>query len=271
MSFSSTLESKLNKKDDSTSWMWIGTGAAAVVGATYLAWRFLFKKPNATTTPPQTTPQKENLNSIENPAPETQELSVETTTQIFKEITNKMRLIIVRLAQIEQQLRASAMKTGKNLPEKDLHAYLMNQFQAAMATAEKEIYTKFKTTEPVVQACSKAYEEVPEFKAAVTEMTSLFNVFMGKPNTKEVPSDMTLELVMEIMAETMTKMTLCMEEVCAKLKEEGIEMGSEKFQRELQERYMRNSQEVRTTVHKKYNITQVSFKPARTRIKPRTQ
>ena len=52
MSFSSTLESKLNKKDDSTSWMWIGTGAAAVVGATYLAWRFLFKKPNATTTPP---------------------------------------------------------------------------------------------------------------------------------------------------------------------------------------------------------------------------
>ena len=129
-----------------------------------------------------------------------------------------------------------------------------------MEDVEKKVYSKHSTTEAVVEACSKAYAEHPEFKKKVTELQSLFRIFTGQSGDVEVPEQYTLDVVLEIMTETMESMTDTMEKLCGELAEEGLDAGTPEFQQKLQERYMKESQAVRTRVQEKHGISQVSFR-----------
>lgn len=73
---------------------------------------------------------------------------------------------------------------------------------------------------------------------------------------EDVPDYVTMELIMDVMSETMTKMTSAMEEVFAQTKAE-FQPGTDQFAHTLQQRYVEKIGVLRQEVQTKYNIDQV--------------
>ena len=283
-SFSSLVEERSSKKSSGTSWGLIAAGVVAGVSAAGLVGYFLLRKPASAPAPAaEKKASTENATEAEaeasaststsascndgccsSPAAtesdvtEVPDLPLETMIKIFEEITANMKVVMVKLAQIEQQIRQSVQAQGKQISDQEMSGYLMNQFKQSMEAVEKQVYTKFSTNEATVERIAKHFAEEPSFKKCVTELQSLFRIFTGQSGDVEVPAQFTLEVILDIMTETMESMTDTMEKLCKQLTEEGLTTGTPEFQQKLQTAYMKESQEVRTAVQKKHGISQVS-------------
>merc|ERR1719297_702969 len=133
-----------------------------------------------------------------------------------------MSQIVIQLAKIEQKVRQESVAAGKDIPEESLDAYLMNQFEEAMKAIESQVYKKYKTNEEEVQVATEFYSDDKEVQAVVSKLKQLFRVITGQQEqmepTMDVPDDLTVEKMIEIMEETMEAMNVAMEETCEEVK-----------------------------------------------------
>lgn len=234
--------------------MALAATAAATLGAALLLWRRSASK-SAAAAPADGIPEAGST-------PETSQVGREKLIRIFQEITNSMQQVMVKLAQIEQQLKMNARQQGKEISDADLHQYLMKQFEDAMNRVEQSVYQRNNTTEAEVQQAAEVFAEDAEFKTAVETLKSLFKVFTGQTSEGDlakVPERLDIDLVLSIMEETMDGMSDAMEESFAELKEGGMAEGSQEFNTKLQTLYTQRIAVVRADVQEKYDIKQAEL------------
>lgn len=183
-------------------------------------------------------------------------VSKENLIVILDEITNQMSAVVVQLAKLEQKVRQESLAVGTPIPEDQLAAYLMSQFETAMKAVEENVYSKYSCKEEDIQLASEYYAEDPDVAAVVQKLKQLFAVIMGQPlDTVEVPDDLTLEKVVEIMEETMEAMNVAMENTCAELRGQGMSSDENDFQNAVNQIYIKRAEEATSRVHEERGIT----------------
>jgi hypothetical protein len=133
---------------------------------------------------------------------------------------------------------------------------MMAEFATAMKEVESRVYEAMGVTEGEVEQATNYFNDDGEFQAVLKTLRRKYSLFTGQ-GVEDVPDYVTMELIMDVMSETMKLMTAAMEEVFTQTKSE-FPVGSEQFAQILQQRYVEKIGVLRQKVQKKYNIDQVS-------------
>ncbi|KDO31363.1 hypothetical protein SPRG_03980 [Saprolegnia parasitica CBS 223.65] len=169
-------------------------------------------------------------------------------------ISTQMGQIVLSLANIEQKIRQESAQSGRSLPEDQLAAYLMGQFEEAMKAIEAQAYSKHNTSEDEVRIATEYYESVedPEVHAAVGKLQELYRLITGAGAADvEVPEDLTLEKFLIIMEETMESLNVAMEEVCQEVKL----LDPEDKEEAINERYVKKADQLSAQIHEQHGLS----------------
>jgi len=191
---------------------------------------------------------------------ETPSLDKQTMIKIFERITGMMQVVVMNLAEHEQQVRQAAAQRGKQVTNQEMEQYLMGQFRQAMGEVEQTVYKDNNTSEEQVRVATLYYADDEDFAKTLNKLKALFKAMTGQPNTDavEVPEHVTMEKVLIVMSETMEGINDVLEKLHAELKEQGLSPESTEFKQQLQTLYLERVQLVRNEVHAKHNVSEVS-------------
>ncbi|KAH9255596.1 hypothetical protein BASA81_006426 [Batrachochytrium salamandrivorans] len=178
----------------------------------------------------------------------------EELIRVFSQITQQMEKVIFRISQLEQQILQRAQQNDEEIDQNELRESMMNEFFTAMKDVEHRVYEHVGVTEIDVEVATAFYSEDPDFQQVLKTLRRKYSLFTGQ-GVEDVPDYVTMELIMDVMSETMTKMTSAMEEVFALTKAE-FQPGTEQFAQTLQQRYVEKIGVLRQEVQTKYNIDQ---------------
>jgi hypothetical protein len=175
--------------------------------------------------------------------------------EIFREVTKEMSKVIHAIGMLEQQFLEEAAQGGRNVDPDVLREHLINKFITDVKEAEGQVYSRYGVTQADVEAAAQYFHDDADFEKEVKNLRRKFALFTGQ-GIEDVPEHVTMELVMDVLSETMMKMTAAMEEVYYKTKE-AHEVGTEAFAQTLQTSYVEKVAVIRSKVQKKYDIDQV--------------
>lgn len=181
-------------------------------------------------------------------------LSKATLIKVFQQITMQMEKVIMRISQLEQQILQQAQQEDKEVDQNELRESMMGEFASAMKEVEARIYEAMKVSETEVEEATMFYNEDAEFQNVLKVLRRKYSLFTGQ-GVEDVPDYVTMELIMDVMTETMRLMTAAMEEVFNQTKAE-MSVGTEAFAQALQQRYVEKIAVLRQKVQTKYNIDQ---------------
>jgi len=181
-------------------------------------------------------------------------ISKSTLVKVFQQITAQMERVILRISQVEQQILAKAQQDNQEVDQMELRESMMAEFASAMKEVEARVYEHQSVTEVDVEQATNYYNDDPEFQAVLKTLRRKYSLFTGQ-GVEDVPDYVTMELIMDVMSETMKLMTAAMEEVFNQTKAE-MPVGTEAFAQTLQQRYVEKIGALRQKVQKKYNIDQ---------------
>ena len=184
-----------------------------------------------------------------------QVISKAALVEIFNEITSEMSRVIVQIGQMEQALLQQAAEANKQIDPEGLRDHLLQEFTLEVREAEASVYARHGVTQTDVEAAAKYFHDDADFQAAVKTLKRKFALFTGQ-GSDDVPEHITMELIMEMLSETMMKMTAAMEEVFHQTKEKSA-VGTEAFNAQLQSAYVERVGSIRQKVQKKYGVDQV--------------
>jgi len=190
----------------------------------------------------------------EEEAGEAPRISKATLMKVFQQITAQMERVILRISQVEQQILAKAQQDNQEVDQMELRESMMAEFASAMKEVETRVYEHMSVTEVEVEQATNYYNDDPEFQAVLKTLRRKYSLFTGQ-GVEDVPDYVTMELIMDVMSETMKLMTAAMEEVFHQTKAE-MSVGTEAFAQTLQQRYVEKIGVLRQKVQKKYNIDQ---------------
>ncbi|RHY35426.1 hypothetical protein DYB32_000099 [Aphanomyces invadans] len=165
-----------------------------------------------------------------------------------------MGQVVMSLAAIEQKIRQESSQSGRRLPEDQLAAYLMGQFEEAMKAIESQVYTKYNTSEQDVTVASDYYESIedPEVHAELRKLRELHNLITGSGAVDvEVPEDLTLEKFLVIMEETMESLNVAMEEVCQEVKL----LDPVDKEEAINQRYVKKADQLSNQIHQEHGLS----------------
>jgi hypothetical protein len=178
-----------------------------------------------------------------------------TLLEVFVQITNQMEKVILKVSQLEQQLVNQAAQEGQQVDYEQFRQLMMNEFKNSMKDAETRVYAHYKVTEAQVEASATFFADDADFQQVLKTLKRKFALFTGQGG-EDVPEHVTMQLVMDVMSETMTRMTAAMEEVFNQTRENHV-VGTDAFNQALQTRYVERVGVIRAKVQKKYNLDQV--------------
>jgi len=210
-------------------------------------------------------PAKSNDGGVEEVTDDVPELEEEeeapritkaTLIKVFQQITAQMERVILRISQLEQQILQQAEMQGQEVDQNELRESMMGEFVNAMKDVETRVYEHLNVNEADVEQATKYFNDDADFQTVLKTLRRKYSLFTGQ-GVEDVPDYVTMELIMDVMAETMHAMTAAMEEVFAQTKAE-MPMGTDAFAQNLQQRYVERIGVIRQQVQKKYNIDQVS-------------
>ncbi|KAF0719018.1 Aste57867_1338 [Aphanomyces stellatus] len=173
---------------------------------------------------------------------------------ILSVISTQMGQVVMSLAAIEQKIRQESAQSGRRLPEDQLAAYLMGQFEEAMKAIESQVYTKYNTTEQDVTVASDYYESIedPEVHAELRKLRDLHNLITGAGGMDvEVPDDLTLVKFLMIMEETMESLNVAMEEVCQEVKL----LDPVDKEEAINQRYVKKADQLSNDIHQQHGLS----------------
>ncbi|CAK4661944.1 hypothetical protein LEN26_001449 [Aphanomyces euteiches] len=169
-------------------------------------------------------------------------------------ISTQMGQVVMSLAAIEQKIRQESAQSGRRLPEDQLAAYLMGQFEEAMKAIESQVYSKYNTTEQDVTVASDYYESIedPEVHAELRKLRELHNLITGAGSLDvEIPEDLTLEKFLSIMEETMESLNVAMEEVCQEVKL----LDPVDKEEAINQRYVKKADQLSNDIHQHHGLS----------------
>ncbi|KAH9157347.1 hypothetical protein AeRB84_000819 [Aphanomyces euteiches] len=169
-------------------------------------------------------------------------------------ISTQMGQVVMSLAAIEQKIRQESAQSGRRLPEDQLAAYLMGQFEEAMKAIESQVYSKYNTTEQDVTVASDYYESIedPEVHAELRKLRELHNLITGAGSLDvEIPEDLTLEKFLSIMEETMESLNVAMEEVCQEVKL----LDPVDKEEAINQRYVKKADQLSNDIHQPHGLS----------------
>jgi hypothetical protein len=174
--------------------------------------------------------------------------------RVFQQITAQMERVILHISQLEQQILQRAQQEEQEVDQNELRESMMAEFTNAMKDVEGRVYQSLKVTEAEVEQATNYFNDDADFQAVLKTLRRKYALFTGQ-GVEDVPDYVTMELIMDVMSETMQKMTTAMEEVFHQTKSE-MSVGTEQFAQTLQQRYVEKIGVLRQQVQKKYNIDQ---------------
>ena len=189
-------------------------------------------------------------------------ISKATLIKVFQQITAQMERVILRISQLEQQILQQAQQQDQEVDQMELRESMMSEFATAMKEVETRVYEAMGVTEAEVEQATNYFNEDAEFQNVLKTLRRKYSLFTGQ-GVEDVPDYVTMELIMDVMSETMKLMTAAMEEVFTQTKSE-MPVGTEAFAQTLQQRYVEKIGILRQKVQKKYNIDQVSYLKTKT-------
>jgi len=181
-------------------------------------------------------------------------LSKASLIKVFQQITAQMERVILRISQLEQQILQKAQQDEQDVDQNELRESMMSEFTGAMKEVETRVYEHLGVTEAEVEQATNYFNDDADFQAVLKTLRRKYSLFTGQ-GVEDVPDYVTMELIMDVMSETMQKMTAAMEEVFNQTKAE-MNVGTEAFAQTLQQRYVEKIGVLRQKVQKKYNIDQ---------------
>jgi hypothetical protein len=185
---------------------------------------------------------------------ETPRLAKAQLIKVFQQITAQMERVILRISQLEQQILQRAQQEEQEVDQNELRESMMAEFTNAMKDVEGRVYSSLNVTEAEVEQATNYFNDDADFQAVLKTLRRKYALFTGQ-GVEDVPDFVTMELIMDVMSETMQKMTAAMEEVFHQTKGE-MSVGTEQFAQTLQQRYVEKIGVLRQKVQKKYNIDQ---------------
>jgi hypothetical protein len=191
---------------------------------------------------------------VEGEEEEAPKLSKAALIKVFQQITAQMERVILRISQLEQQILQKAQQEDQEVDQNELRESMMAEFTSAMKEVEARVYEHLGVTEAEVEQATNYFNDDADFQAVLKTLRRKYSLFTGQ-GVEEVPDFVTMELIMDVMSETMQKMTAAMEEVFNQTKAE-MNVGTEAFAQTLQQRYVEKIGVLRQKVQKKYNIDQ---------------
>ena len=196
----------------------------------------------------------DDLEKEEEVQEETPRISKTQLIKVFQQITAQMERVILRISQVEQQILQKAQQDGQEIDQNELRESMMNEFNNAMKEVEARVYEHLQVSEADVEQATAYFNDDADFQAVLKTLRRKYSLFTGQ-GVEDVPDYVTMELIMNVMSETMTKMTAAMEEVFHQTKAEHA-VGTEAFAQTLQQRYVERIGVIRQKVQKKNVITQ---------------
>lgn len=198
----------------------------------------------------------EDPSELEGETEETEapKLSKATLIKVFQQITAQMERVILRISQLEQQILQKAEQEGQEVDPNELRESMMAEFANAMKDVEARVYAQLSVTEAEVEQATNYFNDDAEFQNVLKTLRRKYSLFTGQ-GVEDVPEYVTMELIMDVMTETMRLMTAAMEEVFNQTRAE-LSVGTEAFAQTLQQRYVERIGALRQMVQKKYNIDQ---------------
>lgn len=122
--------------------------------------------------------------------------------KVYSEISQLMQVVIVNLAQHEQELRANAKAANKQLPNAEIEQYIFSQFSQAMKEAEKKVYMDNNVTEEKLREGIDFFSDDEELVAVIENMKKLYRAVLGESSENtQVPEHVTAELTLKAMTE----------------------------------------------------------------------
>ncbi|OQR99679.1 hypothetical protein ACHHYP_05088 [Achlya hypogyna] len=226
------------------------------IAASVVALFFLYKAQSNNSESAHANKEEAGERSIAAPAPPSAlpSLPKDQLLSILTIISTQMGQIVLSLANIEQKIRQESAQSGRSLPEDQLAAYLMGQFEEAMKAIEAQAYSKHNTSEDEVRIATEYYESVedPEVHAAVGKLQELYRLITGAgASDVEVPEDLTLEKFLIIMEETMESLNVAMEEVCQEVKL----LDPEDKEEAINERYVKKADQLSAQIHEQHGLS----------------
>jgi len=181
-------------------------------------------------------------------------LSKASLIKVFQQMAAQMERVILRISQLEQQILQKAQLENQEIDQMELRESMMAEFNTAMKDVETRVYEHTGVTESDVAQATAYFNDDADFQAVLKALRRKYSLFTGQ-GVEDVPDYVTMQLIMDVMSETMTKMTAAMEEVFNQTKGE-LNPGTEAFAQTLQQRYVEKIGVLRQKVQKKYNIDQ---------------
>jgi len=181
-------------------------------------------------------------------------LSKATLIKVFQQMAAQMERVILRISQLEQQILQKAQQENQEIDQMELRESMMSEFNAAMKEVETRVYEHMDVIENDVEQATAYFNDDADFQAVLKALRRKYSLFTGQ-GVEDVPDYVTMQLIMDVMSETMTKMTAAMEEVFNQTKAE-LSPGTEAFAQTLQQRYVEKIGVLRQKVQIKYNIDQ---------------
>lgn len=185
-------------------------------------------------------------------------LTKEEATAVLKELSNQMESIIVNIGKYEQEMVRHLTAQKQTVPEEILREHLVDEFKKAMQLAESQVYSNHKISEDDFQKSHDVYvKQDPEYAKIAKAFVNAYYMFR-RYEPEDLPAHLTMDLIMNVMSETMELMTQSMEEIFARLKEEN-DPSSEAFAQKLHAEYVERVPALRAQVLQKYGLEQVRF------------
>ncbi|ETW10126.1 hypothetical protein H310_00500 [Aphanomyces invadans] len=234
----------------------IGAVTASVIAALFFIYQSQNGKPsskNATTSKEASSEAADASSSAVSNA-SLPSLPKDQLLAILGVISTQMGQVVMSLAAIEQKIRQESSQSGRRLPEDQLAAYLMGQFEEAMKAIESQVYTKYNTSEQDVTVASDYYESIedPEVHAELRKLRELHNLITGSGAVDvEVPEDLTLEKFLVIMEETMESLNVAMEEVCQEVKL----LDPVDKEEAINQRYVKKADQLSNQIHQEHGLS----------------
>ncbi|KAF0774710.1 hypothetical protein AaE_001588 [Aphanomyces astaci] len=233
---------------------------SAIAVSVITALFFIYQSQSGKSSSKSSTPSKESASDAADESSASTSLAnvpslpKEQLLAILGVISTQMGQVVMSLASIEQKIRQESSQSGRRLPEDQLAAYLMGQFEEAMKAIESQVYTKYTTTEQDVTVASEYYESIEdtEVLAELSKLRELHNLITGSGAMDvEVPEDLTLDKFLFIMEETMESLNVAMEEVCQEVKL----LDPVDKEEAINQRYVKKADQLSNDIHQQHGLS----------------
>ena len=235
----------------------LALGAATVVAAGGLvALYFALRKTDSS----KSTQSAASPASTESTKASSSTLSKTDVLAMYEQITKNLDGVILETANYEQRILEQINQSEGQMTQADqdnFRLHIIAFFKEKMREMEKKIHAAFKTTEEAfIDASLVVYKDDPQIAAAMHALQQKFSLFTGEGQTDPLPERVTMELILQVLGETLEGMSEKMIESHSIAIEKFPDQQSEGFARCIQELYMPRVEEVRVRVCKKYDIDQ---------------